>query len=66
VPKRVPQFDGGYVTVMVPAAIFDRLEKVAPTIRGQRSAFIREAIATALDRAEQQAERDDERAPAAF
>jgi predicted transcriptional regulator len=40
------------VTAFLPPALAERLEKVAPTAEGQRSAFVREAIEAAVEAAE--------------
>jgi predicted transcriptional regulator len=50
----MPQFKryGRPITVYLPSALADRLDKVAPATEGKRSAFIREAIEAAVEAAE--------------
>jgi metal-responsive CopG/Arc/MetJ family transcriptional regulator len=40
------------VSLFMPATMVQRMERVAPVADGQRSEFIRKAVAAALDQAE--------------
>ncbi len=51
-----------FVGITVADRTIERLERVAPSARGERSEFVRRAIEAALDRAEAaEVDREDER-----
>ena len=58
-PREAKQFDGPAVTIKVDTATDKRLERVAPTMHGRRSAFVRRAIIRELDRVEAEQADDD-------
>jgi len=57
-PRPVAEFDGGHISLLLSSRTIKRLEHLAPTVRGARSAFIRRAIEHELDRLERQVSQD--------
>jgi hypothetical protein len=56
VPRMARNYQPTVIAKVTPATV-ERLELIAPSIEGKRSAFIREAIERALDQAEAEEER---------
>lgn len=55
-PRMARNYQPTVIAKVTPATV-ERLERIAPSIEGKRSAFIRQAIEQALDQAEAERER---------